>query len=226
MNTQKPITEAAMIDGAACRWPREPRIGYVKGRAWYLLQASAAPEKLAGFLKRFGYEVYYPKTVRLKKLRKNELTKRQRADGAVIKRPMLMPIFPSYPFINFDVEDGRVHELFGMAGVFGLHCTGEQPVVLDTAWVMHLRALEDNGVVPAGTTLKQLFSVGERVMVTSGPFFGYCGDIEALPPDLQQQIDDRKLSELDESKCLRLGLDIFGRITRISIPLRAIEKLT
>jgi transcriptional antiterminator NusG len=217
--------DAGLIDGASCPWPRGPRTGYVQGRAWYLLQASADPDKLREFLKRYGYEVYYPKTVRLRKLRKNELTKRQRADGAEISKPALLPVFPNYPFINFDVADVRVHELFDMAGVFGLHCTGERPVLLDGAWVMHLKGLEANGVIPAGTTLRELFSVGERVRVSEGPFAGYSGAIEALPADLQQQLDDRKLSELDESKCIRLGLDIFGRITPTNIPMRSIEKL-
>jgi transcriptional antiterminator NusG len=222
---RKGIDGSDIEEGAGCPWPRAPRVGNRTGLAWYLLQAKSGVEtKLRDFLKQFGYEVYYPKTLVLRPVPKRELTPSQRGAGAMISRPQLMAIFPSYPFIRFDVRDERCHELFDFAGVYGMHCAAGQPVVADDAWINHLKSLEDDGVIPAATSLRQLFEIGENVLIKDGPFKCFNGIVEELPIKLQQQLDDGVLSELDESMCATIAINIFGRSTRSKLPLSSLEK--
>jgi transcriptional antiterminator NusG len=219
--------QAELIDGASCPWPRQPRAGFVQGVAWYLLQArSNAENALREFLKRYGYEVYYPKALLLRQVPKAQLSRAQRAQGDVVRRPTLVPLFPSYPFIRFDIADYHAHALFDLAGVYGLHCAGgERPVVIDDAYVAQLRRLEQNGVLPASTLVKDLFAVGERVRVATGPFAHFSGVIEELPKDLRDQLAAGTIAEVDESLLVKVAVQIFGRSTPVSMPLSAIEKL-
>lgn len=224
------MTTPEMIEGSHCPWPRQPRVGAKKGTGWYLLQINTGAETRVGeFLKPFGYEMYYPKTLVLKAVPKRELTPSQRGAGAVIKRPYLLPIFPGYPYIHFDMEDGRVHDLFEFAGVYGLHCAGDKPVTVDDAYVWHLKQLEEpqkQGIISANCSLRDLFGVGDSVIINNrlSPFRGFTGVIESLPPKLQQQINNNKLSELDESMCATIAIHMFGGLARASIPLGSIEK--
>ena len=66
--------------------------------------------------------------------------------------------------------------------------------------------------------------VGRR-LINAGPFRGFSAIIEALPEKLQRQIDSGVLSELDESMCATIAIDIFGRLTSSTIQLRSLEKL-
>lgn len=219
-------TKLPMIEGAASPWPRQPRVGERKGDAWYLLQArSGAEEPIRDFLRQFGYQVYYPKTLVMRPVPKRQLTPSQRGAGAMISRPQLMAVFPSYPFIRFDITDPRGHELFNFAGVYGLHCTAGRPVVADDAWISHIKSLEDDGVIPATTSLRQLFGIGETVMIKKGPFRFFSAVVEELPPKLQQQIDEGVLSELDESMCATVAITMFGGATKTSIALSSLEKI-
>lgn len=215
-----------MIEDAVCQWPRGPRVGTRPGSlAWYLLQArSGAETKITDFLKQFGCEVYYPKTLVLRQVAKRLLTPSQRGAGAVIRRPQLTAIFPSYPFIRFDIADERCHEMFNFAGVYGLHCTAERPVMVDDAYIGHLKALEHDGVIPASTSLRELFAIGDRVIIKSGPMKHFSAVIEKLPHKLQQQINEGVLSELDESMCATVGVMMFGHVSSATIPMASLEK--
>lgn len=213
----------------ACAWPRQPRSVDLKksdGIRWMLLQArSGAETKLTDFLKQFGYEVYYPKTSIWKQVKRRDLTKQQRADGAVIMKPQLVPIFPTYPFIRFDAGDARCHDIFSFGGVYGLHCAAGRPVVVDDWFVAHLKSLEDDGVIPATTPLRHLFDIGETARINDGPFRHFNAVVEELPAKLQQQIATNTLEELDDSMCAIVGVSIFGRVSRVSIPLRSLDKI-
>jgi transcription antitermination factor NusG len=216
-----------MIEGAACPWPRGPRLGRRDGVAWYLLQArSGAEAAVTDFLKPFGYEVYYPKTLVMRLVPKRELTPSQRGAGAEVRRPKLMAVFPSYPFIRFDLRNPRCHELFDFAGVYGLHCTAERPVVVDDAYIGHLRSLEQDGIIPASTAVKDIFAIGESVLINDGAFKGFTGVLEELPHKLQQQINTGVLSELDDSMCATVGVNLFGRVTPATIAMRSLEKFS
>jgi transcription antitermination factor NusG len=223
-------TKLPMIEGAACAWPRSPRVAprdaASPGLRWYMLQAQSNAERaIAEFLRRFEYEVYYPKTLLMKPVPKRELTKKQRAEGANVLKPQLIAVFPTYPFIRFDILDPRSHDLFEMVGVYGLSCTGNRPIIIDDAYVDHLRSLEADGVIPASTALHELFVVGETVRVAAGPFKGFNAVVEELPVKLQQQLDTGVLSELDESMATTIAIEIFGRATRADVPMKWLEKL-
>ena len=218
--------ELPMIEGAICEWPRPPRVGApAEGKCWYMLQAQSNVEQpLREFLKRLGYELYYPKLLILRPVPRKELSKAQRADGATVLRPQLVPVFPTYPFIRFDITDGRAHEMFKIVGVYGLQCAHHRPVIVDDAYVDHLLSLETDGLIPASTSLKELFAIGAQVRVTGGPFRGFDAIVEELPAKLQQQIDSGVISELDESAAATIAIEMFGRATLVKTPLRWLKK--
>lgn len=226
MKTPK-TKEQTIIDGAMNPWPRAPRVGKHNGLGWHLLQVKSGAEVVIGeFLKPFGYEVYYPKTRVLRKVPKRELTLSQRQAGAVVRRPQLVPIFPGYPYIHYDATDPRCDELFSFAGVYGLHCAGERPIIVDDAFVRHMKALEDeNRTIPSETTLRDLFGIGDTVRINTGPFRGFTAIVEELPAKLQQQIDQGSLAELDESMCATIAIAIFGQASRTKLALGSIEKI-
>lgn len=217
------------IEGAACPWPRGPRIGKRDGKGWYLLQVKSGAEvKIAEFLKPFGYEVYYPKTMILKRVPLRQMTPSQRKAGAAVSRPHIIPVFPGYPYIQFDLTDERCHQLFSFAGVYGLHCAGDRPVIVDDVYVNHLKSFEDSdtGMIPGSTALADLFAVGDHVRIQDfGPLRGFTAVIEQLPHKLQQQLRDGKLEELDESMCATIAIEIFGRVTLAKAPLSSLESL-
>lgn len=216
------------IEGAACPWPRGPRVGKRQGQGWYLLQVKSGAEvRIAEFLKPFGYEVYYPKTMILKRVPLRQMTPSQRKAGAAVSRPQIIPVFPGYPYIRFDLTDERCHELFGFAGVYGLHCAGEKPVIVDDAYVNHLKSLEDDtSMIPGSTALADLFAVGDNVLIQDhGPLRGFTAVVQELPHKLRQQLKDGKLEELDESMCATIAIELFGRITLAKAPLSSLEKL-
>jgi transcription antitermination factor NusG len=156
---------------------------------------------------------------------RKELSKTQRADGGTVLRPQLIPVIPTYPFIRFDIADGRAHEMFKIVGVYGLQCTRNRPVIIDDAYVDYLLGLETDGPIPASTSLKELFAIGTRVRVTSGPFRGFEGIVEELSAKLQQQIDIGVISELDESTTATIAIEVFGRATPVETPLRWFKKV-
>lgn len=216
------------IDGAECAWPRKPRVGSRNGLAWHLLQIkSGAEAKIAEFLERFGYEMYYPKTTVLKVVPRRQLTPSQRSAGSVVRRPYQVAIFPGYPYIRFDMEDRRCHELFEFAGVYGIHCAGDKPVTVDDAYVNYLKTLEDEpSIIPATVTLKALFAVGDVVRMTgAGPFRGFTAVVEKLPTKLQDQINSNTLAELDESMCATIAIQIFGQSSRVLAPIGHLQKI-
>jgi len=215
----------AMLEGASCEWPKRPRVGHRDGLCWYLLEArSNAETRLRELLGRFGYELYYPRALRLEPVPKAQLSRAQRNSGTEIKRPRLVPLFPSYPFIRFDIADPRAHELFKLAGVYGLHCTGDRPVMIDDLYVEHLRRLEVNSVVPSSTLLRDVFMCGEQVRVVDGPFASFSGEVQAVRL-IHEKLENGTVGDVDESSCVTLALAIFGRVTPVTLPLRSIEKL-
>lgn len=219
-----------IIEGASCPWPRQPRINVnVKqhdGLNWHLLQARSGAEQPAmKTLERQHVESYFPQARVFRIVPQRQLSRKQRAAGATVRRPRDIAIFPGYLFVRFDVRRARLNELFDLVGVSGLVCAGDFPVVVDDAFIANVRGLEIDGAVPGSTPIAKLFEIGETVRISAGPFASFNGVVEAMPQKIAKQLLQGTLDELDELMCATIGVEIFGRISPIRIPLGHLEKI-
>ncbi len=216
----------------AREWKKGDVVGYVTPRRndqphWYLaVSRTGAEQGTAAFLKDHGFGVYYPMTRVMKLVPRKLLSHKQRRNGAVVRKPKLVPLFPGYILVNFDMGAPRWHELFDLAGVAGLVCNGRLPAEVDDAFVAKWQGLEVDGAVPGETPVAQLFNVGDRARILSGPFASFEGIVERLPAGLQKQVRTGQLDELDESMCASLAVEIFGRWTPLNIELGQIERIS
>lgn len=221
--------ELIVINGANCIWPRPPRIsviGHPNGLSWHLSQARTGSERAAmEMLERQDVESYFPKARVFRIVPQRQLSRKQRAAGAVVRRPKEISIFPGYLFVRFDARRAGLNELFDLAGVSGLVCAGEFPVIVDDAFIANVRGLEIEGAVPGSTPIAKLFDIGETVRISGGPFSMFSGVVEAMPAKLAKQILDGTLEELDESMCATIGVEMFGRVSQVHVPLSHLEKI-
>lgn len=200
-------------------------VGYVdlpnpaQNKSWHIAQVGTGREEASqDFLKRHKFEVYYPMMRVMKITPRKLLSHKQRLNGAVVKRPFMMPLFPSYLLINFDLEDGRWHNLFEMIGVRGLVCNGNLPASIPAIQVNKLKGLEVDGAVPGTTPLKIIpFVIGEQVRIKTGPFATFPAIVEKLPSGT--------IEELDESMRVQLLVSIFGGSAPVDIEIGNIEKV-
>ncbi|MGB3044184.1 MAG: transcription termination/antitermination protein NusG [Xanthobacteraceae bacterium] len=188
---------------------------------WHLAQTETGRERLAcERLSDAGYEVYCPQMRVMKTVPRKLLSKRQRINGATVKRPQLSALFPGYIMIRFDKDIGAWHEIFDFAHVRGL--------VVSDRWtkdrsspddvVAGLRAVEVDGAVPGDTSVAVLpYRVGEKVRITSGPFADFPAIVEKLPT--------AKLEELDESLRIQLVVNIFGGETPVDVEIGQVEHI-
>jgi transcriptional antiterminator RfaH len=78
------------------------------------------------------------------------------------------PLFPGYVFARCDLS-GSYFDIKYSPGVAGLVSAGREPLIVAPEIVESIRDRAVNGVVEI---FEQPFAPGERVMVTTGPFFG------------------------------------------------------
>jgi transcriptional antiterminator NusG len=199
----------------SCPWPRRAEAP-ARGERWHIVCATV-DDRLRELLKRQGYKFVYPELITMRPTPRRFLSHAQRKAGVQPMRPHREPLFPGYPFVRFDQERARWHDLFKLAGVRGMVCNGDLPVPVPAELVEQIEASMIDGAVPASTTVSQLFDVGELVRVADGPFASFNAVIEAMP--------NRAIGDLDESDRVRLLVDIFGRPTRVDLEMGQIEKL-
>jgi len=193
---------------------------------WHLAMTRGGRENAAkDFLGKYGFEVYFPLTRIMRPISRKQMSRKQRAAGAVVKRAVLRPVFPSYLFVRFDLNDDRRHGCFDAAGVHGLVCAGDLPVPVDAELIAHMRGQEIDGAIPGVILMRKLFDVGETVRIAQGPFAGFSAVIEQLPASLAQQAREGRIEDIDESERVSLAVDIFGRIATMKMAVGMVEKL-
>ena len=161
---------------------------------WYLIHAKPRQETLAlENLERQGYECYLPLLKREKLVRR----KRMLVEEA---------LFPGYLFIHLDTSSSGQNwgPIRSTVGVRTLVRFGDQPAKVDARLIDALRAHEQ----AQNEEPRPLFSKGERVVVTDGPFAG----IEAI-----YQMEDA------ESRSLIL-LEILSKPVQMRIEAAALRK--
>jgi transcriptional antiterminator RfaH len=128
---------------------------------WLVVMTQPQREKLAlEHLNRQNFDTYCP--VVLKRVR-----------HARRSMDVQRPLFPGYVFVGFD-PDMRWHAVRSTVGTRGLILEGNQPGLLDGAFIDGLRAREVDGVI-ASTEVQ--FTQGQSVSLTSGPLADLIGQI-------------------------------------------------
>lgn len=192
------------------RGPGDPR--------WYLVQCAGKSDPyVLDWLGKLNFETYYPKVREMRPVPKRKLTQSQRTAVMQIMRPQVVPFFPRYVFVRFDIRSGVWRDIFAFAGVVGMHCHEDRPAPIADVLIDSLRARELEGAIPGKTPSKLIFKLGERVRVSDGPFASFYGTIEKLA--------DVPIEQIDPDTRIKVAVDIFGRLTPVELEISQLEKL-
>ena len=156
--------------------------------AWYLVHTKARQEASAlTHLTRQSFKCYLP-MIKVEKIRSNKSLLVQEA------------LFPSYVFIELDTSaSGQSWSpIRSTLGVRGLVRFGGQPAKVDAQLIAALRARE----AAQRDQVKPLFSAGDKVVVTDGPFAGIEAIYQSLDAERRSMI---LLGMLSKPVQLRIG---------------------
>jgi len=191
---------------------------------WYLTRESRRfrEEESAKLFEAYNVDCYTPKLRRMVQIPQNRLSPRQRRLGIPQREAKLVPLFPTYRLLRFDLRRDDWREMFERAGIHGIICVDEfgraLPKPIAQFEIDKLRAKEIDGAFPETLPMRDLgWEVGEEARINDGPYIGYTGTVHILP--------ETKLSDLDDEARCKLAMTIFGRVTLVEIPLRHLEKL-
>ena len=118
-------------------------------------------------------------------------------------------VFPGYVLVEMDMDDQSwyvVRNTSGVTGFVGSPGAGEKPVPLQDKEVKTI--LKQMGIETP--KLKIDFKKGDRVKVTSGPFFDFTGIVDDIAPEKEK---------------VRALISIFGRETPVELEFYQIEKV-
>jgi len=118
-------------------------------------------------------------------------------------------VFPGYVLVEMIMDDQSwyvVRNTQGVTGFVGSPGPGEKPVPLQDKEVKTI--LKQMGI--EAPKLKIDFKKGDRVKVTSGPFFDFTGVVDEITPEKER---------------LRALISIFGRETPVELEFFQVEKV-
>jgi len=118
-------------------------------------------------------------------------------------------VFPGYVLVEMIMDDQSwyvVRNTSGVTGFVGSPGAGEKPVPLQDKEVKTI--LKQMGI--EAPKLKIDFKKGDRVKVTSGPFFDFTGVVDEIAPEKER---------------LRALISIFGRETPVELEFFQVEKV-
>ena len=118
-------------------------------------------------------------------------------------------VFPGYVLVEMDMDDASwyvVRNTSGVTGFVGSPGSGEKPVPLQDKEVKTI--LKQMGIETP--KLKIDFAKGDRVKVTSGPFFDFTGIVDEIQPEKEK---------------VRALISIFGRETPVELEFFQVEKV-
>ena len=180
------------------------------GPKWYIVQCIRGTDVQAlSAFERFRIKTYYPKIMQLRPLPRRRMSASQRRAGITVQAPQEVALFPRYLFTHFDIKTEAWHSAFELAGVGGLICKDGMPVYMPDSVIASIRQRENNGVIPGRDSVRAVFGVGEKVIVTDGPFASFPGIVE--------QGLDVAIENLAPSMRIKVAVDIFGRATPVEL---------
>jgi transcriptional antiterminator RfaH len=86
----------------------------------------------------------------------------------------VVPLFPCYLFVSFDLES-TLYRVLHTAGVGGVVCAGATPSEVDPLIIEEIRRRGKDGIIELAP---RTFSAGELVRLTDGPMEGFNGIFE------------------------------------------------
>ncbi len=114
-------------------------------------------------------------------------------------------VFPGYVLVEMTMTDDSWYVVRNTPGVTGFVGTGSKPIPLQDDEVKQI--LKHMGIEEAKP--KSVFSVGETVKVTSGPFQNFIGTVEEIYPDKGK---------------IKVLVTMFGRETPVELDFSQAEK--
>lgn len=199
MATEQAVERARQMDASGATEPR-----------WYIWQVIRASDQQAiETFARWKIPTYYPRILQLRVVPRRNMSASQRGAGVTVQRPQETPMFPRYLFTRIDLRRPDWHDIVEVAGVGGLICKDSMPVYMPDDVVASIKRRENNGVVPGKDSVRVVFGVGDKVVVTSGPFASFQGTVE--------QGLDVPIEKLEPSMRIKVAVDIFGRQTPVQL---------
>lgn len=198
-------------------------VGYVDRKpsgplSWYLVHCvGKADAYVTAALKRFHVESYYPMIREFALVPRKQLSRKQRDAGVEIRRPMLVPLMPRYRLVNIDPARPDLEMVFANAGIGGLVCNQNMPVIVSVDLMNRIKEREKEGAIPGAMTARMVFAVGDRVRVTDGPFASFDGTVEDRL--------DVAIEDLDPEMRIKVAIEIFGRSTPVELTVEQVRKL-
>ena len=125
------------------------------------------------------------------------------------RRTVQKKVYPGYVLVEMKMTDASwyvVRNTQGVTGFVGSPGSGEKPLPLADKEVKTI--LKQMGIETP--KLKIDFSRGDRVKVTSGPFFDFTGTVDEIDPQKEK---------------LRALISIFGRETPVELEFYQVEKV-
>ncbi|MGQ9730963.1 MAG: transcription termination/antitermination protein NusG [Candidatus Zipacnadales bacterium] len=132
-----------------------------------------------------------------------EETRSSRGKRRVVKKKL----FPGYVLVHMALNDETRHLVRRTAGVTNFVGSSAKPVPLTDSEVQHLLS---QLVGEEASKPKIMWSVGDGVRVTSGPFTEFTGKIIEVIPEREK---------------VKVSISIFGRETPVELEFTQIEKL-
>jgi transcriptional antiterminator NusG len=180
------------------------------GPKWYILQCIRATDNQA--LEAFGSQsirTYYPKIIQLKPMPRNRMSASQRHAGMTIQVPTEVALFPRYLFLHMDFEQQRFRTGFDLKEVGGFLSRDVHPIYLPDEVINSIKGRENNGIIPGKDSLRAVFSIGDKVTVTNGPFASFPGIVE--------EGLDVAIEKLAPNLRIKVAVNIFGRATPVDL---------
>lgn len=140
-----------------------PATSTIPAPHWYALHTRSRDEKVVDrLLRHSGFRTFLPLIVKRSRL---SLRRMREAE---------LPLFPGYTFAQFAPSRENLRVIHASAGVAGIVGSNSGPAfILDAEIEAIKRVLANHIACFPGDEL----SVGQRVIVTSGPLRGVCGEI-------------------------------------------------
>jgi len=180
------------------------------GPKWYIFQRVRGSDQQAlSAFERFNIETYYPKILQLKPLPRRRMSANQRASGITVMAPQEVALFQGYILTHFDIRQPGWVEAFEYAGVGGLMSRDGMPIWMPDEEIAKIKSRENNGLISGKDSVRAVFSVGDEVMVTDGPFASFPGIVE--------HGFDVAIEKLEPSMRIKVAVNIFGRATPVDL---------
>lgn len=179
------------------------------GPKWYIVQCGRRTDRqVLDTFDRFKVETYYPTITEMKPLPRRRMSQQQRKAGFAVMQPQETALFPRYVFTRFDIHEQVWREAFEYAGVGGIMCHSHMPIWMPDEAIERVRA-RVGGSLTTSETLRYVFTVGEEVVITNGPFASFPGIVE--------EAIDLPIKDLDASTRIKVTVQIFGRATPVAL---------